>query len=201
MGTGGARFGAGRPGYKVKAGQVLSLDVCKLARLGYTKRNCSFGWQWEHDGKPTASINITVQAGIALTLNYTATLQGQVHDYALPINLTHTACHFGQSRTWALCPCCGRRVAKLYLRAGQFACRHCQRVAYISQSLGALGRSWIKQRKIESRLGDNWQRPKGMRQATHDRLMIRLIDCHKQREAALAAFLMRLGDSLRRLNL
>jgi hypothetical protein len=201
MGTGGARFGAGRPGSRVKAGQVLSLDIRQLARLGYTKRNCSFGWQWERDGEPTATIGITVQAGMALTLNYTATIQGQARDYAQRIKLTHTACHFGQSRTWALCPRCGRRVARLYLRAGQFACRHCQRVAYSSQSLDALGRSWIKQRKIEAQLGDNWQRPNGMRQATHNRLMIRLIDCHKQREAALAAFLMRLDAGLRRLKL
>ena len=115
--------------------------------------------------------------------------------------LAHTARNFGQSRTWALCPHCGYRVGKLYLSAGQFACRQCQRVSYESQSQGALGRSWVKQRKIEAELGDNWQRPKGMIQTTHNRLMVRLIDCHHRRKAALAAFLVRLGAGLSRLNL
>jgi hypothetical protein len=201
MGTGGARYGAGRPGYKVKTGQLLSLDVRRLARLGYTQRDTSFGWQWSQGDEPTGSIGITAQAGTALTLNYRATIQGQARDYAQRVELAYTACHFGQSRPWALCPRCGHRVAMLYLRAGQFACRHCQRVSYASQSQDVLGRSWIKQRKIEAKLGDKWQRPKGMRQTTHNRLMAELIDCHQRREAALAMFLVRLGAGLSRLNM
>jgi hypothetical protein len=201
MTKGGARYGAGRPGYKVKAGQLLSLDIRKLARLGYTQRDTSFTWQWTRDGETTGSIGITAQADTALTLKYTSTIQGQMRDYAQRVELAYTACNFGQSRPWALCPRCRHRVAMLYMRAGQFACRHCQRVSYASQSHDALGRSWVKQRKIEAKLGDNWQRPKGMRQITHNRLMEGLIDCHQRREVVLAAFLIRLDAGLSHLNL
>jgi hypothetical protein len=141
---------------------LLSLDIRKLARLGYTQRNCRFAWQLSQAGETTGSISITTQAGRALTLNYRATIQGQVRDYPQLVELAYTACNFGQSCPWALCSRCGRRVAKLYLRAGQFACRHCQRVSYASQLHDALGRSWLKQRKIEAKLGADWQRPKGM---------------------------------------
>jgi hypothetical protein len=201
MTKGGARYGAGRPGYKVKAGQVLSLDIRRLARLGYTQRDCSFTWQWARDGETTGRIGITTQAGASLTLKYTVTIQGQPRDYAQRVELIFTSCNFGQSRPWALCPRCGHRVAMLYMRAGQFACRHCQRVSYASQSHDALGRSWLKQHKIEAKLGADWQRPKGMRQTTHNRLMAGLIDCHQRREVVLAAFLIRLDAGLSHLNL
>lgn len=36
-------------------------------------------------------------------------------------------------------PHCARRVAVLFLRANGFFCRHCNRVAYGSQSDNALG--------------------------------------------------------------
>lgn len=201
MGSGGARFGAGRPSYRIKSGQVLNLDVRRLARLGYIQRDSSFTWQWSRDGEVVSRISITTHAETALTLIYTATTQGQARDYAQRIKLDQTACHFGKSRPWALCPRCGRRVALLYLRGGQFACRQCQRVSYASQSQDALGRSWGKQHKLEAKLGDDWRRPKGMRQATYDSVMAGLINCEEQREAGLAAFLIRIDAGLRRLNL
>jgi hypothetical protein len=92
MTKGGARYGAGRPGYKVKAGQLLSLDIRKLARLGYTQRDTSFTWQWTRDGETTGSIGITAQADTALTLKYTSTIQGQMRDYAQRVELAYTAC-------------------------------------------------------------------------------------------------------------
>ena len=71
------------------------------------------------------------------------------------------------------------------MRAGRFACRHCQRVAYSSQSEDVLQRTWLKQRKLEARLGEDWQqRPKGMRHATYERLLDRLHDCEVQRDMA-----------------
>ena len=201
MGTGGMRYGAGRPGRKVKAGQLLNLDIRALARLGYTKRNCSFVWQWARNGETTGSISIAAQAGTALTLIYTATLQGQARDCAQRVELAYTDCHFGRARPWALCPRCRQRVAVLYLRAGQFACRHCQRVSYGSQSQDALDRTWCKQRKIEAKLGNNLQRPKGMRQCTYDRLMAELLDCHQRRDAALEVLYHRMAANLASLEL
>jgi len=84
-----------------------------------------------------------------------------------------------------VCPILDERVAVLYLRARRFACQHCQRIAYGSQSDDALGRTWLKQQRIEAKLGDGWQRPKGMHRSTHARLMAILWDCEDRRDAAL----------------
>jgi hypothetical protein len=193
MGTGGARYGAGRPGHKAQSGQLLSLDVRDLARRGYVNTDGQTAWRWSRGGEPAGSISIAVQARAALTLIYTATSQGQARDYAERVALVYTPCHFGQSRPWLLCPRCGHRVAKLYLRSARFACRCCQRVAYASQSQDALDRLWGRQHKMEAKLGEYWQRPKGMRQRTYDRLIGELSDCEQRREDALAAFMLRMG--------
>ena len=193
MSTGGARYGAGRPGHKAQSGQLQSLDVRDLARRGYVNSNGRYAWRWSRGGEPAGSISIAVQGRAALTLIYTATSHGQARDYAERVALVYTPCHFGQSRPWLLCPRCGQRVAKLYLRSARFACRGCQRVAYASQSQDAMGRAWGKQSKIEAKLGEHWQRPKGMRQCTYDRLLAGLADCERRRDAALAGFLVRMG--------
>jgi hypothetical protein len=83
-------------------------------------------------------------------------------------------------------------VAVLYLRRGYFACRHCQRVAYSSQSDGVLDRMWRKQAKIEARLDDDWRRPKVMRRQTYERLLDTLEDCAARRDAAFIVAAQRL---------
>ena len=77
----------------------------------------------------------------------------------------------------------------LFLRAGRFACRHCQRIAYASQSGDLCDRTWRKQAKVEAKLGPNWQRPKGMHDTTRERLLSIIWDCEERRDAALAGFL------------
>jgi len=78
----------------------------------------------------------------------------------------------------------------LYLRGG-FACRHCSRVVYASQSEDALGRLWRKQEKAEAKLGENWQRPKGMHRTTYERVLNRILDCEGRRDDALCEFALR----------
>jgi hypothetical protein len=97
-------------------------------------------------------------------------------------------------KPWFVCPVRGERVAVLYLRAGRFACRHCQRVAYGSQSGDTCDRTWRKQAKAESKLGPNWQRPKGMHEKTRERLLSIIFACEERRDVALGSYL----DSLLR---
>ena len=66
-------------------------------------------------------------------------------------------------------------------------------MAYGSQSEDALGRAWRLQRKLESRLGENWQRPKGMHHHTREKIIERIFDCEMAREDALAAYMARHG--------
>ena len=88
----------------------------------------------------------------------------------------------------------------LFLRAGRFACRHCQRIAYGSQSGDLCDRTWRKQAKVEAKLRPNWARPKGMHKATHERMLSIIWDCEEQRDEALVGYLagmMRRYPSLR----
>jgi hypothetical protein len=192
MGRGGSRFGAGRPGHKLKAEYVQRIDVREWARRGYLKSGSSFSWSWTRGDEKTGSIGITVFSAHSLTLRYTFTLNGEARGIADDVPLIRSQCAYGGSRPWFGCPRCAGRVAVLYLRGGRFACRKCQRVAYASQSEDVLSRMWRKQAKLEKRLGKYWQRPKGMRLQTYEKLRQGILNLEGRRDEALAVFAQRL---------
>lgn len=192
MGTGGMRYGAGRPGYRAKAEQLQRVDVREWARRGYLRGPCSFSWSWNRGGEPSGSISVAVHGPDALTLRYTFTSEGHPRDVAERVAIVRTPCPYGGARPWFGCPRCARRVAVLYLRGGYFACRRCKRVAYSSQSEDILDRLWRKQQWIEARLDESWRRPKGMRQSTYRLLIDKLSDLECHRDSLLCVFVQRL---------
>jgi hypothetical protein len=192
MAKGGSRLGAGRPGYKAKGEQLQRVDVRVWARQGLLSRARAFSWSWNRGGEPTGSIAVNVIPQSAVRLIYTITTGGEKRDIDDRVTLIYKPCNFGGARPWFQCPRCARQVAVLYMRSGRMACRHCQRVAYSSQSEDVMARTWREQRRIEERLGDHWQRPKGMRQRTYGRLLDRLADCELRRDEALCVAVGRL---------
>lgn len=186
MGTGGMRYGAGRPAMHVKAEHCKQLDVQRWHRQGVLQAGSFGSWTWSNSatGERVASIGYSVSDGY-VNLNYS------INDKPLNqrIAIERTLCNFGGTRPWFVCPVRGERVAVLFLRAGRFACRHCQRIAYASQSDDAMGRAWRRQAKIEAKLGPNWARPQGMHHATRERLLSVIWDCEARRDVALARFL------------
>jgi len=192
MGKGGMRYGAGRPSYRAKAEQLQRVEIGRWHRGGYLRAGYSFTWSWHRGDEPSGSIGVLVHGADSLTLQYMLGSEGQRRDGSQTILLTHTACNYGNDRPWFACPVCQRRAGVLYLRAGRFACRQCQRVSYSSQSCDLLDRMWRKQSKIEGRLGEHWQRPKGMRLKTYDRLTNQLAVCEQKREDAFYQFAARL---------
>jgi len=191
MGTGGMRYGAGRPGHRAKAEQLQQVDIRIWRRGGYLRPGRSFSWSWNRGGEPSGSIGVVVWGADSLSLEYMVGGEGERRDGTQTIRLAHTACHYGNTRPWFICPVCQRRAGVLFMRAGRFACRGCQRVAYTSQSEDRCGRTWRVQQKLEARLEKHWRRPKGMRQATHERLLQRIWACEEER--ALDAFVLRLS--------
>jgi len=193
MAKGGQRCGAGRPGLHVKAEHCRSLDVRRLARENILRPG-SWGWKWsdKETGEVLASIGICGAAD-GLTLSY-AVNGSPVLEH---IGIKRTACALGGSRPWFACPRCGGRVALLYLRGGRFKCRKCHDLRYASQSEDAMGRSWLKQQKLEARLGENWRRPKGMHRKTREAILAKVWACEEVREDALAAYCERVGFKLR----
>jgi hypothetical protein len=186
MGTGGSRYGAGRPALHVKAEHCKRIDVRRWQRDGALRAGRAGSWQWTNSetGEKVAEIGYRSD-GSSVRLDYS--IDGR--DCSQRVSLTQSACNYGGTRSWFVCPVRGQRVAVLYLRAGRFACRHCQRIAYASQSGDALDRTWLRQQKIESKLGKHWQRPKGMHQTTYDRLVSAIMECEEWRDAALSRLL------------
>lgn len=190
MGTGGMRNGAGRPGWHVKAEHCRKIDARRWAREGILQAGRSGDWSWTDPdtGERLASIGYSAGPEAVRLIYSMNSTPMQQH-----VPILKTGCNYGGWRYWFGCPSCGKRVAVLYLRNRGFACRKCNRIAYASQSEDALGRTWRKQSKIEWRLGEHWQRPKGMHQSTHERLLAVIFGCEERREAGLAAFVQRLG--------
>ncbi len=187
MGRGGLRWGAGRPGWHVKAEHCLRLDVRALARRKLLGHGW-FDWFWKdgHTGERIGTISISSRPE-SLALSYTVSGDPVIDN----VPIERTACTLGGTRPWFRCPRCQRRVAVLHLRGSRFVCRACGGVAYASQSEDDMGRAWRRQRKLEARLGDDWRRPQGMHWATHARLLSALIACEDRRECALAALIGR----------
>lgn len=193
MGKGGMRWGAGRPSYRAKAEQLQRVDIRAWHRRGYLSPGRSFTWSWRMGDEPVGSINVLIEDPHLLRLRYMVGDGDDRRDGSQAIRLAYTPCHFGGGRPWLTCPQCQRRAGLLYMRWGRFACRLCQRVAYASQSDDLVGAAWRRQARIEARLGENWQRPKGMRRQTYERLLAALSDCESQRDWALVRAIERLG--------
>lgn len=197
MGKGGSRYGAGRPGYRIKAEHTNRVEIGRWQREGRLRAGNAFSWTWNRGGEPCGSIGVVMVDEHALRLAYSISSGETRRDASQFVRIVRTPCPFGSARPWFSCPVCTRRVGVLFLRSGRFACRHCQRVAYASQSEDGLGRMWRRQSKLEARLGDDWTRPKGMRQHTYARLLDRLQDCVERRDAAfceVAARMFGFGD-------
>ena len=156
----------------------------------------SFNWSWSRGGEPSGTIGVRVLERDAIRLEYALGPPAAPRDASQTIRLTHAPCRFGGWRPWFDCPVCTRRVAVLYLWHGRFACRHCQDVAYTSQSEDAIGRGWRRQQKTEAKLAPNWQRPKGMRRRTFERLLRVVLEWDKWRDEELALLAIRCGGLL-----
>ena len=197
MGTGGSRYGAGRPAYRPAAGSYRSLDIRKMVRTGCIKPHHWFGWQWSNEaGEKVASVSCAVnEYANQLTVSYGWWRydESEREEVRLPIWLTSTPCNYGGVRWWYRCPCCQRRAAVLFIMGGALRCATCGRVSYASQRGDAMDRAWIKQRKLEAKLIGGWQKPKRMRWKTLERLQAGINECERRKDIALMIAMARMG--------
>ena len=70
-----------------------------------------------------------------------AALNGATNGTFDGLQVTSTACHYGGSRYWWVCPDCGRRVGCLYWLVGKYRCRHCVGGVHASSQRGRFGRA------------------------------------------------------------
>jgi hypothetical protein len=192
MGKGGTRYGAGRPGWHAKAEACQRLDVRTMRRQGALRPSSGGLWGWTNSetGERVASITYSNKAdGSAVVLKYQC--NGEPCEHSIGLTSTHGP--VGGVRPWFRCPVGNERVAILYFRHGRFACRRCNRIAYMSQSEDWLGRVWRRQRKIEARLAEDSARPIGMHGKTYRRLLAEMEQCEVAKDVGLIAFMQRRG--------
>jgi len=168
-------FGRGRPGWRPVGEHMLRLDVRQLYRKGWLRPGCMFSLRWTRNDNPAGSIGVTTGSD-AIRLRYTHTRDGQSETMDYAVALDRTPCNYGGTRTWFLCPRCGRRVAVLYGKKW-FWCRHCYGIAYAVENEDKLSRmlrhlNKLRER-VQARAGMAYSvtfKPKGMHQQTFDRI-------------------------------
>jgi len=130
----------------------LSLDIRGLHRDGLLHAGNTCNCSWKRHGEVVGRIGIVTQSLSRLRLHYGVETRKETEPKDYSVQITWTPCHLGGNRPWFSCPCCGQRVAKLYLRR-IFACRHCLRLNYESQQANKRDRAADHSWKLRSALG------------------------------------------------
>lgn len=154
------------------------LDIRKLNRFTLLSPGHSFGWQWTYGTKVVSTIRIKVQEdSVFLGYKYRSHHQDEWESVVERVDMDRTACTYGGTRLWWLCPACGKRVAILFGPGRRFVCRGCNKLVYESQREDKSDRAARRADKIRRKLG--WPAgifngpggvPKGMRRKTFERL-------------------------------
>ena len=185
MGVGGTRSGAGRPGFRLKAEHTLKVDIRVWHKRGLLWDGGTNTWSWSRGGESAGSIRFTVNAD-----NIRLTYASHGRDASQTIRLTATPCRYGGDRTWFECPVCGGRAAVLFMRAGRFACRQCQKVSYSSQSRSKSERGHAQYHQLHALIEAG--KPKWQRWATFNRLEDRFERVNEQVNRSLMTLIQRL---------
>lgn len=172
-------IGSGRryQGGKCTTEGARPLDIRKLQRAGVLTPGGCFEWQWTVAGRRVADILVRVETMRLVLVSQCRDRGGEWQNVEQPVYWERTACAYGGSRLWWLCPNCGRRVAILYGPRKQYACRHCYKLVYECQRESCDDRAARRADTIRRRLG--WKpgilngegdKPRGMHWRTFYRL-------------------------------
>lgn len=173
-----------RYGTKGTVDASYRLDIRYLKRQGML-RSGYYSLSWNRNGEPSGNVNIRVVADVSMTVIYrwrgNSSEEWQSKEQA--VRLARTACAFGGSRPWFVCPYCYRRVSVVVVDGVHVACRHCLKLTYSSCNGDRIDRSWSKRDKYKVKLGGDkglHQKPKGMHQRTWQRLRHRYYEAEMQ---------------------
>jgi hypothetical protein len=180
-----------------------TLNISALKRKNLLQPGASFQWEWWRRGEKVASIGIAIESRHSMRLRYQSRSRGSEstqHDY--PVTIAWTPCHLGGERPWLLCPCCGRRAAKLY-GGSVFACRYCMRLNYPCQQASkgdrALNQAWALRQKLDCDAGpfdypaQYISRPKGMHRTTFAKRIEKLARIEEKAMANAVTTMQKLG--------
>jgi hypothetical protein len=176
------------------------LDVRWMKRKRFLYPGAFVTLSWNRNGRPNGDIRAKVEDGrLVLSYRYRLGMETEWQSVEEPVGLTWTACNYGGSRPWFICPGvvngrqCGRRVAILYAGGRYFLCRHCYDLTYESRNESVSFRLLSKAHKFRERLGAGlrtgdsiWEKPKGMHWATFWRLRMQANEAGRRGWTAMA---------------
>lgn len=184
-----------------------SIDILLFQRKGQlTEKGAGYFqtyWTERRTGKQVGSMTTYttpdyVRFIYATTHNWT----GEKKDYDYYIEIDWTPCNYGGQRAWFICPECGDRAGKLYMKQGLFLCRHCQRLNYYSQQIsksdqtleGIREKICTIQKKLKAKEIDHnchWvPKPKGMHWDRYSRLLQKMRELQIKHDNMFAAICM-----------
>lgn len=182
-------FGSGnkyRYGKKATLNAASRLDIRYLKQRGLLNSGSyNLSWTWSRNSEPAGNVNIRVVSDASMTVVYRwrSDSSKEWQPVEKRIDIAHTACAFGGSRPWFVCPYCSRRVAVVVVDGAHVACRHCLKLTYASCNEDRIDRSWSKRDKYKAKLGGDTGlhlKPKGMHHRTWQRLRHRYYQAEMQ---------------------
>lgn len=166
---------------KTTTAELLSIRMADLKKHKCNIPEQQYSCYWSRNGERFASVSFTVTES-SITFNYsTKTQDDKPLDVSKTVPLTVTSCYFGGHRKWFLCGC-GRKVARIFIRRQHIACRRCFNAVYPSQNEDVIMRQWGRINKLEAKLKDDRQRPKGMHWKTYFMLQNELHKAYMKKE-------------------
>ena len=148
---------------------------CAVSVHYLNKQGCLFegshgSLSWSCGDAPLGSVGYNVKAnGIQFSYRSRRSDYADWENIELFIQFDYTACHYGNQRTWLLCPQCQQRVAVMYCEDGNFQCRKCSQLNYRTQHENRAERQSTKAQRIRRKLGGDVSmanpfpdKPKGM---------------------------------------
>ena len=134
------------------------------------KQPLQVNWHQGKESLGSASVSLVNHNQLFVQYKYRRSCEGDWSTVTEFIPLQFSACRYGGSRVWFICPKCGRRAAFIYVDT-VVACRSCLGLHYQSEYEDDISRLQSKTRKIFDRIGHDYARPKGMHHKTYECLL------------------------------
>ena len=96
-------------------------------------------------------------------------------DVSQIIKLKRTSCHHGDSKTYFVCPHCGRRVGTLHIGKNSVYCSTCLEMIRHSAQEKKYTRAVSKSNALSGKLSPYGEQPKGMSDAEYERIANRIL--------------------------
>ena len=175
------------------------LDAGKMNRLGVCKDGYIGGWVWTSTDGERNWIGVRCETG-ELKLDYKYRLNGgEWQPVRQSVPLAFQDCNKGGKTALFLCPHCGKRRKYLYGAGRLFLCRECHDLTYMTRRERVHDRAGRRARMLRRKLGvelgrGEWigPKPKGMHQATFDRMRDEIHACEEVLEEQLVVLLGRM---------